>query len=201
MHKTRVIGKGKSYHTQGDSELAVLLREGEDGAFMEIYERYSSLLYAYAYRKLHDKQQSEDVVQDVFICLWEKKDQFVLKTYLSGFLYKSVLNRILDIWKHNKVVTEHAALHTLNIDTDTTETDFLIREKEIAAIIEKEIAAMPPRMRQVYELKYKQYESTKNIAWQLGISEHTVSNQLKNAFRHLNKRLGVLVFVIYILDK
>ncbi|MBB5438950.1 RNA polymerase sigma-70 factor (family 1) [Pedobacter sp. AK017] len=201
MHETTVAGKMKDYQNLRDSELAVLLRNGDDAAFMEIYERYNSLLYAYAYRKLQDKQESEDVVQDVFIGLWEKREKFVLKTYLSGFLYKSVLNKILDIWKHNKVVTEHAALHTLQINTDTIETDYLIREKEIAAMIEKEIAAMPPRMREIYELKYKQYESTKNIASQLGISEHTVSNQLKNATKHLKNKLGLIVFVIYILNK
>lgn len=201
MHETTVAGKMKDYQNLRDSELAVLLRNGDDTAFMEIYERYNSLLYAYAYRKLHDKQESEDVVQDVFIGLWEKRETFVLKTYLSGFLYKSVLNKILDIWKHNKVVTEHAALHMLQINTDSIETDHLIREKEIAAMIEKEIAAMPPRMREIYELKYKQYESTKNIASQLGISEHTVSNQLKNATKHLKNKLGLIIFVIYILNK
>lgn len=201
MHETTVLGKMKDYQNLQDSELAVLLREGDDAAFIEIYERYNGLLYAYAYRKLREKQESEDVVQDVFIGLWEKREKFVLKTYLSGFLYKSVLNKILDIWKHNKVVTEHAALHMLQINTDTIETDFLIREKEIAAMIAKEIAAMPPRMREIYELKYQQYESTKNIASQLGISEHTVSNQLKNAAKHLKNRLGLIIFVIYILNK
>lgn len=190
-----------NYAKYSDVELLSLLKESDNGAYMEIYERYNSLLFAYAYRKLQDKQESQDVVQEVFITLWEKRESFILKTYLSGFLYKSVLNKILDIWKHSKVIKQYAELKKLQIDVDTIETDYLIREKEIAAMIEKEIAAMPPRMRQVYELKYKHYQSTAQIAANLGISPHTVSNQLKNAAAHLKKNLGMIVFMIYILNR
>ncbi|TCC98830.1 RNA polymerase sigma factor [Pedobacter hiemivivus] len=189
------------YKKHSDTELAALLRKGDNAAFLEIYDRYNILLLNYAFRKLQDKQEAQDIVQEVFITLWEKRDSFILKTYLSGFLYKSILNKVLNIWKHNKIVREHAQLHNLNIDVDTIETDFLIREKDITAMIEREIAAMPPRMREVYELKYKQYLSTKVIATQLGISENTVSNHLKAASAHLKDKLGILIFVLYILNK
>lgn len=189
----------EDYNKHSDIELVALLRTGDNAAFLEIYDRYNILLLNYAFRKLQDKQEAQDIVQEVFISLWEKRESFVLKTYLSGFLYKSILNKILNIWKHNKIVREHAQLHNLTIDVDTIETDFLIREKEIVAMIEKEIAAMPTRMREVYELKYKQYLSTKAIAAQLGISENTVSNHLKAASAHLKNKLGILIFVLYVL--
>ncbi len=186
------------YAKLSDTQLLAFLKEDDNGAYMEIYDRYNSLLFAYAYRKLQDKQEAQDVVQEVFIGLWERRKTFVLKTYLSGFLYKSVLNRILDIFKHSKVIKQYAELQKLQIDVDSVETDYLIREKEIAAMIAKEIAAMPPRMREVYELKYKDFKSTAEIAAMLGISPHTVSNQLKNASAHLKKRLGLVVFMLYI---
>jgi len=186
------------YAKLSDTELMAFLKEDDNGAYMEIYERYNGLLYAYAFRKLQDRQESQDVVQEVFIGLWERRKGFVLKTYLAGFLYKSVLNKILDIWKHSKVIRQYAELQKLQIDVDSTETDYLIREKEIAAMIAKEIAAMPPRMREVYELKYREFKSTAEIAARLGISPHTVSNQLKNASAHLKKKLGILIFMLYI---
>lgn len=79
-----------------DLELLADLKAGRDDAFMEIFERYNAPLFAYAYRKLQNKQEAQDVVQDVFTKLWEQRSDFVLKTYLSGFLYKSVLNKVLD---------------------------------------------------------------------------------------------------------
>lgn len=191
----------KDYGQCSDSKLVNFLRSGDNFAFLEIYERYNGLLFAYAFRKLHNKQESQDVVQDVFVKLWEQRQNFVLRTYLSGFLYKSVLNKILDIWKHDKVVRQHAEVDKLNVDIDAYETDFLIREKEIAAMIEKEIAAMPPRMREVYDLKFKLYWTTKAIAAELGISEHTVSNHLKNASAHLKKNLDLIILLVYVLKK
>lgn len=191
--------KGPTTYT--DEELLVKMQGNDEAAFREIYERYTDLLYAYAFRRLQSKEEAKDVVQEVFIKLWEARATFELKTYLSGFLYKSVLNKILDIWKHNKVVRNHVLSKSLEIDVDSVETDFLIREKEVAAMIEKEIAAMPPRMRAVYELKFKQYYSVKQIAAELEISENTVATQLQRASAHLKNKLGLVIYIVYILGK
>ncbi|MNY71186.1 positive control sigma-like factor [compost metagenome] len=67
--------------------------------------------------------------------------------------------------------------------------------------MEKEIAVMPPRMREIYELKYRQYMSVKQIASDLKISENTVATQLQRAAIHLKNKLGVVVFAIYMLQR
>lgn len=184
-----------------DLQLIAAVKGGDEAAFRVIYDRYNALLFTYAFRRLKSKEQAKDVVQDVFIQLWEKRDTFQLKTYLSGFLYKSVLNRVLDIWKHDKIVRKHVLSQALEIDVDTRETDFLVREKDILAIIEKEIATMPPRMKEIYEMKYRQYLSSKKIALELGISENTVATQLQRASAHLKSKLGLVVFVFHLIHR
>jgi len=184
-----------------DPELLALLKEGKHDAFKEIYLRYNSLLFAYAFRRLQNREEAMDVVQEVFIHLWENRSDFVIKSYLSGFLYKSVLNKILDIWKHNSVVRKHVLSQSVQIDVDAVETDFLIREKEVSNMIAREIAAMPPRMREVYELKFKQYFTVKQIASELGISENTVATQLQRASAHLKNKLGLVVFILHIINR
>lgn len=184
-----------------DKELVSLLESGNQAAFKEIYDRYNGLLFAYAYKRLQVEDEAKDVIQEVFIGLWENRERFILKTYLSGFLYKSVLNKILNIWKHKRVIRHHVLSQSLEVDVDSKETDFLIREKDIIALVEKEIAAMPPRMREIYELKYRQYRSVKQIASDLNISENTVATQLQRAAAHLKGKLGVMVFAIYILQR
>lgn len=188
-------------NTYTDVQLIALMKDNNEAAFREIYERYNGLLFSYAFRRLQIKEGAKDVVQEVFINLWENREGFVLKTYLSGFLYKSVLNKILDIWKHDKVVRKHILSQPLEIDVDSNETDFLIREKEIVALIEKEIAFMPSRMREVYKLKNKEYLSSKQIAVELGISENTVATQLQRASTRLKDKLGLIVFILYILNR
>ncbi|WP_342332591.1 sigma-70 family RNA polymerase sigma factor [Pedobacter sp. FW305-3-2-15-E-R2A2] len=190
-----------SYTEHIDKALVDLLKDSNQNAFKEIYNRYNGLLFAYAFKRLQVKDEAKDVIQEVFIGLWENREHFILKTYLSGFLYKSVLNKILNIWKHKRVIRHHVLSQALQLDVDSVETDFLIREKDIAALVEKEIAAMPPRMREIYGLKYKQYLSVKQIATELNISENTVATQLQRASAHLKNKLGLLIFVIHILQR
>lgn len=188
------------YGKHSDSDLAEHFRLGDDAAFKEIFVRYDKLLFLYAFGKLRDEEEAKDAVQDVFLWILRNRSTLVLKTTLSGYLYKSTLNRVFDIFKHKDVVKKYIDAGEYYIDVDSEQTDFLIREKDIMALIDQQIAAMPPRMREVYELKRKFFLSSKEIAAQLDISEHTVSNHLKKASKHLKDKLGVVIYVVFVLN-
>jgi len=188
-----------NYSEFSEPELTSLFGDGDEAAFKEIYERFSQLLYLYALKRLDNKEEAMDVVHDVFASLLSRRADFKLSTTLSGFLYKSVLNKVFDIYRHKDVIKQYIDAGNYYIDVDSAETDFLIREKDIAAMIDREIALMPPRMREVYELKALGGLSVKEIALRLGISEHTVATQLKRAMKHLKAGLGVLIFMLFVL--
>ncbi len=187
------------YNSLADAELTHLLKSDDQAAFEEIYLRYASLLYLYAYRKLKGKEEAKDVVQDVFIALWNNRKKFDVKTTLSGYLYKSVLNKVFNIFKHQNIIQEYIKANQHFIKIDSTETDYLIREKDITTLIENEIAAMPPRMREIYELKRKKFLSTKEIAKQLNLSEFTVSTHMKRALKLLKDKLPIFIYLVYII--
>lgn len=191
----------EDFSKYSDKELLALFREGSDAAFKEIYERYYRLLFLYAVKKLKSKEEAMDVVQEVFTVILSRRDTLDLTSTLSGYLYKSVLNRIFDIFRHKNAIRKYVEKGEHYIDVDSFQTDYLIREKDIAALIQKEIAGMPAKMRAIYEMKYNDFRRTKDIADALGISEHTVSTQLKRAAKHLKSRLGVFIFVIYLLNR
>lgn len=187
-----------NYSTCFDQELARLLKEGDDAAFREIYLRYDKLLLIYAYKKLRNKEEAKDLVQDVFTWLWNNRSEFSLNTSLSGYLYKSVLNRIFDLAKHKGIIRKYVESGKHYLEGINADTDYLIREKDIMLLIEKEISAMPPKMREIYTLKKKYFLSTKEIAAELSLSEHTVSTQMKRALKHLKVKLGLLVYFCFI---
>lgn len=189
-----------NYNTYTDSELIALWKEGNDAVFREIYLRYDKLLYLYAYKKLRNREEAKDVVQDSFTWLLNHRIEIHLTTSLSAYLYKTVLHQILDIFKHKGIIKKYAESGEHYIDLDSPEADYLIREKDIAALIENEIAAMPPKMREIYTLKRREFLSAKEIAGQLGLSVHTVSTQLKRAMKHLRVKLGVAVFILWVLS-
>ncbi|MES2456823.1 MAG: sigma-70 family RNA polymerase sigma factor [Bacteroidota bacterium] len=189
------------YNKYSDAELAGLFRTGDDAAFKEIYDRYNKLLYLFAYNKLREKEEAVDVVHDVFAWILNNRQKFALKSSLSSYLYKSVLNKIFDIFRHQAIIRKYVEQGDHFVDVDSQETDYLIREKDIMELIDQEIAAMPPKMREIYLLKYKQHLSPKEIALQLQVSESTVNTQVNRAVEHLKGKLGVIIYVIYILNR
>ena len=120
------------YTSYSDIELADLVRSADDRAFKEIYDRYNKLLYLFAYNKLRNKEEAKDVVQDVFAWLLNNRTRFAINSSVSSFLYKSVLNKIFDIFRHQSVIRKYIVQGDHYIDIDSTETDYLIREKDIA---------------------------------------------------------------------
>lgn len=189
------------YTSYSDIELADLVRSADDRAFKEIYDRYNKLLYLFAYNKLRNKEEAKDVVQDVFAWLLNNGTRFAINSSVSSFLYKSVLNKIFDIFRHQSVIRKYIEQGDHYIDIDSTETDYLIREKDIAQMIRQEIDAMPQKMKEVYLLRFEQYLSAKEIAEQLNISENTVNTHLKRAAKKLRDNLGMLIYVVYIMNR
>lgn len=189
------------YTSYTDIELADLVRSADDRAFKEIYDRYNKLLYLFAYNKLRNKEEAKDVVQDVFAWLLNNRTRFAINSSVSSFLYKSVLNKIFDIFRHQSVIRKYIEQGDHYIDIDSTETDYLIREKDIAQMIRQEIDAMPQKMKEVYLLRFEQYLSAKEIAEQLNISENTVNTHLKRAAKKLRDNLGMLIYVVYIMNR
>lgn len=177
-----------------------LLSQGDETAFREIYVRYNSLLLVYAYRKLQDKEEAKDVVQEVFTNLWTTRSELILRTTLPAYLYKCVLNKVLNIFRHKGFCDQYVTQiqHLMNADHATA--DHLVREKDISALIEREISAFPPRMREVFELRRKEYLSNTEIAERLNISEHTVATQMKKALRTLRFRFGTFCVLLFLLN-
>lgn len=178
------------YSNHSDFQLIVLLRSGDEIAFKEIYLRYNSLILAYAYKKLRDLDEAKDVIQEVFTYLWANRTDFKLETTLAGYLYKAVLHKILNLFRHKTFCSKYVdEINALIIKNDES-SDYLVREKEIAATIAKEISLLPPRMREVFELRQKNFLSNKEIAEKLELSEHTVATQMKKSLKVLRTKLG-----------
>ncbi|PAW92728.1 hypothetical protein CKK33_04140 [Mucilaginibacter sp. MD40] len=184
-----------------DSELFALVSNGNYPAFKEVYARYNSLLLSYAFRKLHDKDEAEDVVQDVFIQLWNKRDSLNIATSLSSYLYRAVLNKLLNVLRHKAINDRHVDQLQYFIRASSDNTDYRIREKDFSRLIENEIANLPPRTKEIFELRLKHYLTNREIAEKLGLSEHTVATQIKNALRVLRNKFGTYAILFYLISR
>jgi len=190
-----------AYSTYTDSELTGLLRSGDHLAFTEIYQRYTGVLQGHAYSKLQDREEAIDVVQELFVALWTKRETIAFHTTLSGYLYTSVRNRVLNLILHKKVASDYITSLQNFIDHGEALTDHLVREKELAIIIENEISALPEKMRAVFEMSRKGGLSHKEIAQKLGLSEKTVKNQVNNSLKVLKGKLGPLFILLLLINR
>jgi RNA polymerase sigma-70 factor (ECF subfamily) len=171
-----------------DHELATLLTEGDQIAFTEIFDRYKVMLYKHACKLLNNYDEANDVVQDTFAKLWEKRETLYINSSLSSYLYSAVRNRIFNLMSHQKV-----ALQYLDSTFDfEARNNFIMDEqimmKELAAIIENEIEALPPKMRTVFKLS-RERSSYKEVAQILNISDKTVKQQVYNAMKILRLKM------------
>ncbi len=187
-----------SYSEFSDVELAGLLKQGDKTAFTEIYRRFFKPLYIHAYKRLKDEDEATDVVQDLFEFLWAKRAQLDITTKFSSYLYAAVRNRVFTLGMRSERKSRYLESLGEFINKGVYVTDEQVRERELSAIIEKEISLLPPQMRKVFEMSRKDGLSHKQIAAELGTSEHTVRDQVKKSIKILRQRLGLLALIYFI---
>jgi RNA polymerase sigma-70 factor (ECF subfamily) len=188
-----------AYQSFTDQTLLTLLRQGDKDAYTVIYDRYKNLLYNHAYKKLGDPEEVKDVLQELFTNLWNKRVDIPVATNLSGYLYAGIRNRILNLLSHKEVENKYLTSIQQYTQQEDYSTDLVIREKEMADLIQKEIDQLPPKMREVFLLSRKENLSHHEIAEQLSISEQTVAKQVTNALRILRVRLGSFFLLLLFL--
>lgn len=178
------------YETYNDEELLGFLKKRDKAAFSEIYRRYWPLLFRHARKLLADEQEAQDVVQDTFIGLWSAAETLPSYALLPSYLYSSIKNKVLNIFRHQKIASAHMESLDTFVGSDSNITDHLVREKLLSKLIEDEIQRLPPRMREVFELKRKSNLSYKEIADAMEISELTVKTQMNKAIIVLRNKFG-----------
>ncbi|HEY4147341.1 MAG TPA: RNA polymerase sigma-70 factor [Chitinophagaceae bacterium] len=184
----------QDYRSYTDLDLASLLMEGDHGAYTELYQRFKGVLYVHAFRMLQNKDDAKDIVQELFTVLWTKRADLTFRSGVAAYLYTAVRHRVFDHISHKKVESRFfESLKDFVPETGYLE-DELLHEKELSALIERETAALPDKMRQIFELSRKVNLSHKEIAEQLLISDKTVKKQVGNALRILRLKLGDAFF-------
>ncbi|MEB0280700.1 RNA polymerase sigma-70 factor [Mucilaginibacter sp. 10B2] len=190
----------QEYKSFSDNELVQLLKQSDHSAYNELYHRYFYLTYTHTYKKLRDEEQAKDIVQEVFVALWFNREYKLPDTNLAGYLFTAVRNKIFDLFAHEQVKTKHLdSLKDYERTHQSVPTDYLIREKDMNAYIEKSIQALPLKMKQIFEMSRKEHLTYKEIAEQLDVTENNVSKQVNNALRILRTRLGLLIWVAILL--
>jgi len=182
----------QKYSDFSDSELVILLKEQDHFAFTEIYNRYAVLMFYKVNQMLRDEEIAKDLVQDLFVTLWDKATSIKSDNNLAGYLYIAVRNSVLKLIQRNKLKSDFISSLAKFATEVNFETVQHIEEKELSQVVQQEIDNLPPKMKEVFELSRKEDLSHAEIAAKLGISDKTVKKQVNNALKILRQKLSAV---------
>lgn len=181
------------FSTYTDEQLLLSLREGEEGAFTEIYNRHWEQMALYVLKVIRSREEARDIVQEVFVSIWRRRQELVISGTLIAYLLRSVRNlsiryieRNLNRYQFLDILSDH-----VNHLTGLSDVN-LVELKQLEDRVDKAISALPPKMREVYILSRQENLSYREIAQKLGIAETTVKKQVSNALKNIKNDLGGL---------
>lgn len=181
------------YKKYTDEELVELLRQGKDRAFDELYFRYRDLLVRFVYIRMKSIPISEEIVQEVFTTIWERRKTLVIQKKFSAYIYTSVRYVTLDYIKSN-MITDQYIKEVLDrntiIENSNNSTEETIYHDELQEMVDKAASLLPKKAKEVFILsRIKQY-SNKEIAEELNVSHETVKYHISYALKFMRSYLG-----------
>ena len=164
-------------------------RQGDEHAFRLIYEKYHDDLFQLAYRRTRSKDDSKDILQDLFISFWNNIDSIEVTDNIAAYFYVALRHRIFNYYEKQSVRLHHILQQPL--DPVPSEDLILagIRAKEIQACVSAAVQAMPEKMKEIYRLAKEQQLTMQEIAALLQLSPQTVKNQLHLAMERIRSQL------------
>ena len=182
-----------------DSDLVDLLRGGDKLAFKSLFDKYGARLYAFAMKYLRDKEDAEDLLNEVFLKIWENrhslKTHLSFQAYLFTIAYNNIRLRFLKKCREEKYVRIFAEEYLSETSKTEEQLDYNLFTQKIDQIIDM----LPPRRKEVFTLSYKQELKNHQIAEQLGVSEYFVKNQLAIARKFILDKVKEGSFLALIL--
>ena len=183
-----------------DEILLQLLKADNDKAFKEIYSRYWRSIFESAYHRLANKEVAKELVQAIFLRIWEKRHTIQvhhLHSYLQTAIRNSIINYIESTLVHKKYLQ-----HAMNAGSTTCNgTEAAINFHELSQAIEKAIALLPEKTRNVFRLSRFDHLSIREIAANMNISEKAVEYHITQSLKTLRLYLKdylVIAFCFFI---
>ena len=194
MNKQTAFTKNNDDISPSNDEVELIekIKNGDKPAFKEIFEMYYDSLARFAYRHVQSRTLAEEVVQDVFLWIWENRERWQVNRSLKTYLFKAVRNKAIDYWR--KQQTRHSYLDQYSTENEKNPSFIDLPDNangdEFLNAARDAIEELPERRRMVYKLSRLEGLTYKEIAEVMEISPKTVETQMSRALDFLRKELS-----------
>ncbi|WP_337040596.1 RNA polymerase sigma-70 factor [Emticicia sp. 17c] len=182
-----------------EQDIASAIRQGNERIFEMVFRKYYQSLCTYANSMLKEIDEAEEIVQNLFLGIWEKRNDFEITISLKSYLYRAVHNHCLNRIKHLKVREEHQQYATVYYDNAYESVSQSVIKNELERKIEEAIEKLPEQCRLIFKLSRWEELKYHEIAEQLGLSPKTVENQIGKALKFLRVELAEYLPVLLLL--
>jgi len=165
-------------------EITFELKCGNEEAFKTVYVHYYNSIQKFLFSLLRSKEESEEITQDVFMTLWEKREQIDPASNIKSFIYTIARNAAMNFFDRQKVIERFSRTVIINESDDITSEDIFIAQ-ETELLIKLIVTNMPKTRRVVFEMSQYQNMDHEAIATTLGISKLNVANHLAHARKEI----------------
>lgn len=173
-----------------------------DEAFETLFKTHYKALNAYANVILKDSDMAEEIVQAMFLKLWEKRDLLQVQTSVKAYLYKCIYNDSLNYIRNQKTKTKYEDFTILTMNQHHEAASFQAELSELQQNLSLALNDLPEQCRTIFQMSRFEELKYREIADELGLSVKTVENQIGKALKILRVKLSdflvlILVYIIY----
>lgn len=174
-----------------DETLLSLVAAGDKEAFTMLYRRYWQSLFTSAAKALRSKTDAADLVQDIFLSIWNRRHELSITGSLGAYLQTSVRYKVIKYIEKNITRRDYLILFTdMLVHYQPPDVESQLQIKELQTAIQSAVDQMPHKMREVYQLSRKHHLSHKEIAESLGISDETVKKHIQHALQIIKSAIS-----------
>lgn len=187
-----------------EKKLVSKLKKGNMIAFDHLFHRYSNRLFYFALGYLKSEADAEEIVQEVFAKVWEKRSSLKEELSFKAYLFTIAFNAIQKLFIKKSRQQEYCSSYQGSSPEEDHTTSELVDYHSLLGYVDQLVEELPPRRKEVFIKSRKEGLSTKEIAEQMEISPKTVENQLTEALKYLKKNLGqeylggILFFALFL---
>ena len=167
---------------------------GDTKSFSCLVAKYQQMAFTIAFRILENREEAEEVVQDAFVDLWEKRADFRGEYAVKAYLYKAVRNDCLNLMRHQQVEDKYAKRVVTEGEDSESFLDRIL-ESEIFQTLSDVFNELPPACKEVYQMSLDG-KSHEEIAQTLNISVNTVKKHKNNANHYMRERLKNVLSIL-----
>ncbi|MGJ1421116.1 RNA polymerase sigma factor [Sphingobacterium spiritivorum] len=179
-------------NTWSDKELFDVIKNNNTQAFSILFDRYSDILFRFILKRTHSVTDTEDILQEVFLSLWNRRTKIEVGDSIYPYLFKAARYEVIDWMVKSEKRIKHFERLEVKPEKDIIcphNSEEKLMAKELAKLLEDEVQKMPVTMRSIFNLSRGEDMCLKDIACQLSISEQIVKNNISLAM----SRLKILV--------